>query len=734
MSKIVEKKCGPLKNNYKKEDLVKLSVKKNLLTEEEALKKSTRDLCSLLNIQYEDITSDNCYLFNKEDIVNNLSDKLQSLNVSPEDSKKLNKDALCDLIFDPLTNFVAPTDFDEKSCRLYDLTQIKKIARKLGVAYTSSASKEQICKDIEVEYWEKKKGYVQNSQISSKWNDNDLKCLQSYSGNVKLEEHQIRVILHMLVNRGLMAVHSVGSGKTLTAIGTINCVLTKYPNLKVIIITPLSLKQNFYNELDKFGVDYNNIKTRSKIKIFAYEEFINYNERNKNKNYEDTFFIIDEAHNLRNLGGRTIDITNVAVKAFKILLLTATPVVNSMTDLKIPYYLLTKEVLPISKSEDNEGNEKEVILFDVKKYMKCLVSFYKTPDSDLYPRKIDMPHIEVGMDDDYFKRYKDIESEELGNWGIIGISGRPSKMFYSSLRRAVNGLDGERSPKVSLIVDFILKEAKEGRKSIVYSNWQTAGMNLLRTRLDKLGQKNLYGYISGEITPSQREMFKEKINKDITKILLISKAGSEGLNLKGIRNVIIMESTWNPATDEQIIGRAIRRGSHLHLPKEDQNVRVYRYIMKRPDGQKSVDEILYDISYVKKLPLIKNAMKALEQVSIEKMSCKTLNPKDIPVLNIPKPVILKDEDEKEPVKKPFVYVAPEGKTSLALDLKEINISAFKKLTGIIGNTVKTQTVKAVPEDEDEEIEELEIETSPSSEEENEEEEEIAEMTVSDDEI
>jgi len=63
-------------------------------------------------------------------------------------------------------------------------------------------------------------------------------------------------------------------------------------------------------------------------------------------------------------------------------------------------------------------------------------------------------------------------------------------------------------------------------------------------------------------------------------IFMITKAGAEGLNLFNIRQVHIMEPYWNNILLQQVIGRARRTRSHVTLPKDQQNVKVYNYIIK----------------------------------------------------------------------------------------------------------------------------------------------------------
>jgi hypothetical protein len=57
------------------------------------------------------------------------------------------------------------------------------------------------------------------------------------------------------------------------------------------------------------------------------------------------------------------------------------------------------------------------------------------------------------------------------------------------------------------------------------------------------------------------------------------------LDLKGVRNVIILEKGWNQASDEQVIGRAIRYRSHAALPPEQRVVDVYHLVLIKKDDQ-----------------------------------------------------------------------------------------------------------------------------------------------------
>ena len=79
---------------------------------------------------------------------------------------------------------------------------------------------------------------------------------------------------------------------------------------------------------------------------------------------------------------------------------------------------------------------------------------------------------------------------------------------------------------------------------------------------------------------NSRNMFGQRLL-----ILLTTSSGSEGINLKYVRQVHIMEPYWNKVRIEQVIGRARRIESHAGLPVEQMNVRVFEYVSRFTESQ-----------------------------------------------------------------------------------------------------------------------------------------------------
>ena len=58
---------------------------------------------------------------------------------------------------------------------------------------------------------------------------------------------------------------------------------------------------------------------------------------------------------------------------------------------------------------------------------------------------------------------------------------------------------------------------------------------------------------------------------------MITASGAEGISLKNVRYVHIMEPYWHPVRKDQVIGRARRICSHKDLPFNERNVKIFMH-------------------------------------------------------------------------------------------------------------------------------------------------------------
>ncbi|NDC31849.1 MAG: hypothetical protein EBZ58_13155, partial [Bacteroidetes bacterium] len=95
--------------------------------------------------------------------------------------------------------------------------------------------------------------------------------------------------------------------------------------------------------------------------------------------------------------------------------------------------------------------------------------------------------------------------------------------------------------------------------------------------------------IREQLTPKSANNFMGQI----IKVLMITASGAEGISLRNVRYVHIMEPYWHPVRIEQVIGRARRICSHNDLKDEKlRTVHVMLYVMSFTPKQLSDDSSL----------------------------------------------------------------------------------------------------------------------------------------------
>jgi hypothetical protein len=95
----------------------------------------------------------------------------------------------------------------------------------------------------------------------------------------------------------------------------------------------------------------------------------------------------------------------------------------------------------------------------------------------------------------------------------------------------------------------------------------------------------------------------ENKHGELVKVIIISKAASEGLDFKNIRQIHIIEPWYNMNRIEQIIGRGVRNLSHCGLPFEDRNVEIYLHSTLPINEEEPADLYVYRLAEKKALQI-----------------------------------------------------------------------------------------------------------------------------------
>jgi len=255
----------------------------------------------------------------------------------------------------------------------------------------------------------------------------------------------------------------------------------------------------------------------------------------------------------------------------------------------------------------------------LQKALKGKVDYQPSSDKDFPSSTEEVVRVEMSKD-----QYKAYKATMKGNPSLTYKIKRglpPSKQesrnlnsFLSASRQISNTprqFDLRSKPSDATKIETMASEIKKhlasdkNYKGVSYSNYIGSGIEPLSKRLTKANVP--HASFTGRLTPKEKKRIIEDYNAGKVKHLLVSGAGSEGLDLKGTKLLQVMEPHWNDPKIEQVKGRAIRIGSHAHLPKGERKVKIQRFLStprkegiifkKRPKG---TDEYLSEMSKRKK--------------------------------------------------------------------------------------------------------------------------------------
>ncbi|UCZ54006.1 DEAD/DEAH box helicase [Bacillus shivajii] len=114
------------------------------------------------------------------------------------------------------------------------------------------------------------------------------------------------------------------------------------------------------------------------------------------------------------------------------------------------------------------------------------------------------------------------------------------------------------SGKLERLLDYIEEANANGQRLVIFSQFTTM-LAILKDEFDRRGWQ--YHYLDGSTPSEERLKLADRFNEGEKDFFLISlKAGGTGLNLTGGDTVVLYDSWWNPAVEEQAADRVYRYG------------------------------------------------------------------------------------------------------------------------------------------------------------------------------
>ena len=414
---------------------------------------------------------------------------------------------------------------------------------------------------------------------------------------LKLQSHQERAKLKIDKNKRQLLYHGLGSGKTLTSLVS--------REGKTVVVTPASLRTNISDTISKFKLP------KDGVSVYSYEG------ATKDKPIGDTL-IVDEAHRLGDsTSKRSKALVGMSKKFKKVILLTGSPIRNRPSEISPLASMLgisDREVPLSEKSFNNKFIEIRTEPRTVSEYFrgikpgttrhiknkKALSEIFNSkvdyfaPSKENYPDTNEVTH-SVPMSKSQYGLYKNLVDNtdsdvvyKVGNDKPMTASEKAKANTFLSAARILSNSEvpfgGKNiTPKVKNIVDNI--ESKKNEKHLVYSAFLDGGIN---TVSDAMKKRNInHNIFNGSMNDGEKRLAVNNFNNSDSGVLLISGAGAEGLDLKGVRHIHIMEPHWNKARVNQVIGRGVRFKSHDHLPKNQRNVTIHHYNSVLPQSSVS---------------------------------------------------------------------------------------------------------------------------------------------------
>ncbi len=431
-------------------------------------------------------------------------------------------------------------------------------------------------------------------------------------------------------------------------------------------------EKKILNNSEPDSKEYKNIinKTEERIEkyyeIYSYNKFIDLIQKKKIK-LKNTLLIIDEIQNMISMTGiYYTTLKNIIYKTdetLKIILLSATPMFDKPVEIALTLNLLRPKVpLPIDEFNNEflsyQKNKYSVINIDkFKELTSGLVSYYRGANPISFPEmrfkvvKCIMSNFQYNS---YLTSLKGENTKDkfvdilklpgdffLGPRMLSNIAFPNKKIGYEGFESLTgNVLNPINFKKYSIKFYKIFKKIKQSEGPVfVYSNFKDiGGLKSFIVFLEANGYMNYkengeglkrFCVWSGDET----HLFKEEIkyvfnqleNKAGAKIKIIlgSPSIKEGVSLKNVRQIHIIEPYWNMSRIFQIIGRGSRFCSHSNLEKSKRIVDVYLYLATI-ENDESIDEYIWSLGKKKHI-IIEKFEHALKEVAID---CKLFHAKN----------------------------------------------------------------------------------------------------------
>ena len=357
-----------------------------------------------------------------------------------------------------------------------------------------------------------------------------------------------------------------------------------------LIVCPTSLVENWAEEAEKFVP---NMKTlmltgtdrhANWSRIHEYDILITSyalirRDIERYKDYQFSIAVLDEAQHIKNRSTQNA-LAAKKIKAWHRLVLTGTPIENSVSDLwsimdfVMPDYLGSHQLFKQNYEQPigQGGAEGEIAQTKLKRKLNpfLLRRLKKDVAKDLPPKieRVAYCHLTADQKKVYETYIENSRQKIVDMVEKKGFQRSRMEILKTLLRLRqtschldllkLKDLDSKYpSGKMDLFLELLNEAMDAGHRVLVFSQFVTM-LQILRKELEEK-QVGLC-YLDGSTKERLKIVHEFNTNRNIPVFLISLKAGGTGLNLTGADMVIHFDPWWNPAVENQATDRAYRIG------------------------------------------------------------------------------------------------------------------------------------------------------------------------------
>lgn len=432
------------------------------------------------------------------------------------------------------------------------------------------------------------------------------KSLEPYiMDSVNYYSHQVDGVRELAKRKSFLLADDMGLGKSLQAITIFGVDLIRGWATTCIIICPVTLKSNWYDEFNKFTripvtvLDGTPVKRNKQLNEFAatdgprvlivnYEQVANHQTQLQAMNFDVGIF--DEAHYLKNPKAKRTK-SCMGLKFNRTFLLTGTPMLNQVNELWPLLHMISPREFPNYWKFVNrfcvfggwEGkqiigvkNEKELTeklqTYMVRRLKKDVLDL---PEIQIIERRVDLMPEQRKIYDEVLNEMRlerhdtdtpdDIENALTKFLRLKQICGTTFPF---------TGVDV--SSKLDLAVDDALEILTNGNKIVVFTQFRSV-LEQFCVRLDKIAPQYDIWELHGDVKQDARQPAVKEwsaAEKPGALVCMLQVAGV-GLNMTAAKNALFLDKLFVPGLNQQAIDRLHRIGQSTTQP-----VQIHEYLCR----------------------------------------------------------------------------------------------------------------------------------------------------------